>query len=342
VKDKRIFQEYGVLIVLGVLLIGNIIFNPRMFLNPENLLNIVNQSSYIGIVAVGMTLIIIAGGIDLSVGSIAALSGAAAIKALNATSPNEPTGILVAALAGVGVGLLAGGVNGLLISVGRLAPFIATLGGLVGYRSILMAWSEGAEVRSMSTSLFPNLGNSGIPLGFVDGSGAKFGLVNQGGIPLFISYSILIWIAFAMAAGFVLGWTKFGRHVIAVGASERAALYSGISPQMVKFWTYLLAGGACGVTGVLLAMRMNAVAPGASGTGAFYELDAIAAIVIGGAPLSGGKGRVWGTVAGVLLLAIIANMMVSFGVSSYWQGAVKGLIIILAVLLQRSQGDQKA
>jgi ribose transport system permease protein len=326
VTAKKFIQDYGVWVALGALFLLCALLRPANFLTPEAFRNLINQSSYVGIVAIGMTLVIIAGGIDLSVGSIVALSGAAAVNALNATSPDSPLGILCAALAAVLVGLLAGSLNGALVGLGKLAPFIATLGGLVGYRSITLAWANGGEVRSQSASLYGNLGKEGIPTGLTVG----------GGSPLYINWSIVAWILVSLGAWFLLERTKFGRHMVAVGANEKAARYSGISVPTVQFLTYLILGACSGLAGVLLSMRFNSVA--SSTNGQFYELDAIAAVVIGGTSLSGGKGSIWATVAGVLLMGIIGVMMPALGISSYWQGALKGLIIVLAVLLQSTQG----
>lgn len=322
-KFQRFIQDYGVLVALALLVVINALRPGSVFLTPENLRNIINQSSFLGIVAIGMTLVIIAGGIDLSVGSLLALAGGTAVFVLNMGQPDSGGSVAIAFAVAVGVGLVLGAFNGALVNLGGLAPFIATLGGLVAFRSLLQVLANGGEIRSKSTELFPSIGNSGIPLPFKDGGGQTINL----------TWSILAWIILAVAAWFLLERTRYGRHLVAAGASEKAALYSGINVKAVRFWSYVILGGVSGLAGVLLSTRLNSVASGTSGL--YYELDAIAAVVIGGTALSGGKGRIWGTVAGVLLLAIIGNMMVAFGVSSYWQGAVKGLIIVLAVLLQR-------
>ncbi|MCW5941651.1 MAG: ABC transporter permease [Fimbriimonadaceae bacterium] len=324
-RTQRIFEQYGVVLALLILVLVNAVLKPAMFLQPENVRNLLNQSSYIGIVAIGMTLVIIAGGIDLSVGSIVALSGASAVMVLNKNLDRGTMGVAIAVLAGVGVGTAVGAVNGFLISVGRLAPFIATLAGLVAFRSVTLVMADGSEIRSQSMDAYPAFGAGGIPLPFVDGAGRN----------LILNWSIVVWLILAVGAAFLLARARFGRYVVAVGASERAARYSGISTGAIRFWTYTLLGALSGMAGVLLSARLNSVA--SSTNGLYYELDAIAAVVIGGTPLSGGKGRVWGTVIGVLLLGVISNMMVSFGVSNYWQGAVKGAIILLAVLLQRGR-----
>ena len=322
-KLQRFIQDYGVLVALLLLILVNVLRPGSVFLSPENLRNIINQSSFLGIVAIGMTLVIIAGGIDLSVGSLLALTGGMAVILLNMGSPETPTASLMAFGGAIGIGLILGAINGGLVTLGGLAPFIATLGGLVAFRSLVQVLANGGEIRSKSAEFYPAIGSSGIPLPFKDGGGQN----------LTLTWSIIAWIILAFVAAFVLERTRFGRHLVASGANEKAALYSGINVKAVRFWSYVILGGLTGLAGALLSARMNSVASGSSGL--YYELDAIAAVVIGGTALTGGKGRIWGTVVGVLMLAIIGNMMVGFGVSSYWQGAVKGLIIILAVLLQR-------
>ncbi|MBW7928898.1 MAG: ABC transporter permease [Fimbriimonadaceae bacterium] len=326
----KILEDYGVVVALVILSLFSAIRRPDVFLQPENIRNIVNQSSFIGIVAVGMTLVIIAGGIDLSVGSIVAFAGACTVLCLNHVQDKGAMAIPLALAAGLGVGLGLGLLNGYLVSFGRLAPFIATLAGLVAFRSFTLVVAEGGEIRSMDFNAFPAIGAGGIPLPFQD----------RGGQTLMLNWSILVWVLVAVAAGFLLERTRFGRYVVAVGANERAARYSGISTAWVRFWTYSILGLLSGVAGALLSARFNSVASSTSGL--YYELDAIAAVVIGGTPLSGGRGRVWGTVVGVLLLGVIQNLMVSEGVSNYWQGAVKGAIILLAVLIQRGSSRAAA
>jgi len=329
----RFFQDWGVLIAFFVLLVVNIIWQPDVFLQPENFRNLFLQNTSVGIIAIGMTLVIIAGGIDLSVGSLMALAGALAVTTLNSSmgkGMGESTAVLLAVGAAVTSGLALGSVNGLLVTYGRIAPFIATLGGLVAYRSLCLAIAEGGEIRSSSQAVYQDvLGRGGIPLPFInDGAGR----------PLVVAWSILLFIIVALVFSFVLNKTKFGRYVIATGSNPRAAFYSGISVSKVKFGTYALMGVCAGLAAVAASSRMNSVST--AQLGLYYELDAIAAVVIGGTSLAGGRGRIWGTFVGVLLLGMISNMLVASNVSTYWQGFVKGVIILLAVLIQRGQPER--
>jgi ribose transport system permease protein len=316
---KRIgafIQRYDVLIIFGILFLGNAIWQPGVFLQPENLRNIVNQNAAVGIVALGMTLVIITGGIDLSVGSIIGLSGVLALLALNKSmggGGTEGKASLIGLAVCIGSGAILGAVNGVIIAYGRVAPFIATLVGLVAFRSLSLALVEGGEVRSASDKVFPGLGEGGIPLPFIHISGGQ---------QLILTWGMLLFIFLALVSGVILNYTVFGRYVRATGANELACRYSGVNTKRVKVWTYTLLGLFSGLAATTLITRMNSVA--SSSTGMYYELDAIAAVVIGGTSLRGGNGRIWGTVVGVLLLGVITNMLVTLGVSVYWQGVVKG------------------
>ena len=302
------------------------------FITPENLLNILRQWSFVGIIAIGMTFVIILGGIDLSVGSLVAFLGGAGILLMNyliTAGASE----LTAVLAAIGVmligGALAGASNGLLITRGRIAPFIATLGGLAAYRSLALALVDGGEYRSQSPQYFSRFGSGGIPLDSI-------GLwIIPGRLPLTFPWPVLVFLILAGAGWVLLNWTRFGRYVIAIGSNERAAIYSAIRVDRVKLLTYTLAGFCTGVAAALQASRLNSVS--SSGTGVLYELDVIAAVVIGGTRMRGGAGTIAGTVIGVLILGVIGNMLNLLQVSVYYQGLVKGLIIIGAVLLQRGQ-----
>ncbi len=321
---KKLFQEYGVLVALVLLLIINVATRADNFLTPENIRNILSQNAYVGIIAIGMTFVIMTAGIDLSVGSMVALCGAAAVLVLNKQAPNgDSTAILMACLASLGVGTLAGALNGFAIAFGRVAPFVVTLAGLAGFRSIALVLGEGGEIRSQVPS-FGELGCAGFYIPF---------LKTNVGSPLTIYWSLIAFIGVAFLASFVLNYTRFGRYMIAVGANERAAKYSAINTQTVKLAAYTLLGSLVGIAAFLNAARMNSVGTGS--VGSFYELDAIAAVVIGGTSLRGGKGRIWGTVVGVVLLTLIANMMTAYRIDTNWQGLVRGGVILVAVLLQR-------
>lgn len=328
---KKILQEYGVLVAF-VILFGINCTRGESFLQAENLRNLMSQNAYVGMIAVGMTFVIMAAGIDLSVGSLVAFCGAVCVLALNKqiagdTAPN--VAIALAGLASVGVGIASGLMNGLLVAYGRVAPFVVTLAGLAGFRSLALVLGQGGEIRS-NTTVFADFGFGGLPIP---------GLTTQRGEPLLLTWSLMAFFAVALGASFLLNKTRFGRYVIAVGANERAARYSAINTQAVKVAAYTLLGGLVGLAAWLNAARMNSVGTGS--VGSFYELDAIAAVVIGGTSLRGGKGRIWGTVVGVVLLTLITNMMTAYRIDTNWQGLVKGAVILVAVLLQRgSKGTE--
>lgn len=338
---QRFLERWGV-VVAFVLLFAASCWNQGFdFLNAENIRALLNSNAPVGILAVGMTLVIISAGIDLSVGSMVVLSAAVGLTAVNWLIGKEWSEAGAVWL-GVGttllVGLAAGSLNGALVVFGRIAPFIATLGGLAAYRSMALAIAEAGEIRSQSDTLFRRFGREGVSLGWevpgVDGAESTFrGLLNAAGKPLTLPYSIIIFFVVAIVAQWFLSRSRFGRHLVAVGANETAARYAGISVEWVRFRVYAAMGFLAGLAGLLQASRMNSVST--SGLGVAAELDAIAAVVIGGTSLRGGFGRVWGTVLGVLILGMITNMLTISGVSPYWQGAVKGAVIVLAVLVQR-------
>jgi ribose transport system permease protein len=332
------------------------------FLKLENWRNIFLQQSFIGIVALGMTFVIISGGIDLSVGSMVAMAGGIGIwlmnTAINAASiiedvqsakeigfdvpytalrfhlaqwfvnhhwaGHEMTGVWLAVGGTLAVGLLAGWLNGLLIAKGRMAPFIATLGGFAAYRSIAQAVADGGEFRSASSSLYAAVGSRGITVPWIHMTPT---------LPLTIPYPVIVFLGLAVVAAILLNRMRFGRYTYAIGSNERAAVYSAINVDRMKLLIYTLAGLTCGVAGLLAGSRMNSIS--SSGTGSYYELDAIAAVVIGGTRMTGGAGSIFGTVVGVLILGVISNMLNFLEVSPYLQGLVKGVIIVAAVLVQR-------
>ncbi len=307
-KKKFDFAKYAPIFALVILFILSSLASPY-FLQIRNITNILRQSSYTGIIALGMTFVIISGGIDLSVGSMVALVGGVVIALLNHFG-GDPMAITWAILAGLCLGLLVGAINGLIVTKGKIAPFIATLGTMSIFRSLTLYISNAGEFRSAS-DIYP-----------VIGSGYILGL------------PIPVWVFFIMAAVFhvVLNNTRFGRYVCAVGSNEKVAIYSAIKIDRVKLMTYALTGLAVAVTSIMLSSRLNSLS--SSNAGVFYELDAIAAVVIGGTSMSGGSGTIIGTVIGAIILGMINNMLNMIGVSPYLQGTVKGLVIIFAVLVQ--------
>lgn len=327
---RKFLVDKGVLLALIVLFIVAAASSPDRFLNPENLRNIVNQNVSVGLLALGMTFVIILRGIDLSVGSMLALVATFTVTALNGRTggggPEVPA-VLFAVITSIGVGTGLGLLNGLTIVYGRVVPFVATLVGLLAYRSWAQAITDSGEIRATG-SIFGTLATGGIPIGVTGGDNR----------PLIITWGIVLWIVMALVAGFILNQTRFGRYVIAIGANERAARYSGVPVNRVKLMVYSLGGFFTGLGALAISTRMNSVAT--SSVGLYNELDAIAAVVIGGTNLNGGSGRIWGTFVGVLLLGLINNVLIFYNVSSHLQGVVKGLIILVAVLMQRPQTEE--
>ncbi len=320
IPKKLSLDKYGPLIALVVLVIASTILYPR-FIEIQNLLNILRQVSYTGIIALGMTFVIISGGIDLSVGSMTAFAGAFAILTLNAVTQSLVTfspfwlrsflSILAAATVSVAIALVGGAMNGFLVTKGRIAPFIVTLGTMAIFRSLTLYIGKAGEFRSVN-SVYGEMGMSVIL-----------------GVPL------PVWILFLLAAvlSFVLNRTRFGRYVCAVGSNEKVARYSAINVDKVRLVSYVIVGLMVGITAILISARLNSLS--STNAGKDYEMDAIAAVVIGGTAMTGGKGSIWGSVIGAIILGIINNMLNMLGVSPYLQGLVKGLVIIGAVSIQR-------
>ena len=281
-----------------------------IFILPSNFLMVLRQVSYTGIIALGMTLIIISGGIDLSVGSMMAFVGGISVFLLKKFPDNSLTGVIIALLFALIFGAFCGFVNGFMVTKGRIAPFIATLGTMAIFRSLILYFSKAANIESRNTEFI------------------KFGPASILGI------SLPVWVFFILAViiHLLLNNTRFGRYVCAVGANEQVARYSAINVEVIRFLPYAITGFAVAVSSMLWASRINGIQP--SQVGAGYELDAIAAVVIGGTAMSGGKGTIIGTVLGAIMLGMINNMLVLGGVSSFLQQAARGLVIIVAVLLQ--------
>jgi len=316
---KRFIQQYGALLALIVLVVVNVIWQGHDFYAPENIRNILSQNASKGIIAVGMTLVIIAGGIDLSVGSMVGLLGILCLLGLNKWD-NLPLAAGIAIFGGVALGLF----NGLLVALGRIAPFVATLAGLGAFRSLALAITNAGQVTTKNAS-FEEIAGGGIPLP---------GLVSGSGQPLLVNWPILIFFLISLAGSLLLNRSVFGRRLIATGANEQAAEYSGINTNRVKLASYAILGLFTGIAALCVASRYTSASPATQGL--YFELDAIAAVVIGGTSLAGGRGKVGTTVIGVLILGLVDNMLTTKGIDSNWQGCVKGVIILLAVLLQRN------
>lgn len=275
------------------------------FLNWSNLSQVVRALSFVAIMAVGQSAVIIAGGIDLAVGSALGLSGVVVAIVLNIGYPPA-----VAVAAGVCAGICCGAGNGLLVTKAKLPPFIATLGVMSMARGLAFAITGGETLRNL-------------PAGFLS--------IGQGelmGVPV----PIVIMLIFAIAVAVYLKRTPWGRHAYAIGGNEQAAHFSGVKIARIKLTVYSLSGMAAGIAGVLFTSRFGV---GQSTAGLGYELDVIAAAVIGGVSLSGGRGTVTGAVIGSVLMGVLRNGLVLLNVSAYWQQVAIGAVIVLAVMMDR-------
>lgn len=293
-------NKYGLFAGLIVLLIIMSLASP-VFLTQVNLINILKQVTVNGVIAVGMTFAIISAGIDLSVGAILAFAG---IVMVLFQSQGAFVAFILALLAGIVLGL----VNGVAVAIGKVQPFIVTLASMTVIRGLTLILSDGNPI-SLTNSALLSIGTSYI-----------------GPIPL-----LVLLLAVVIFIGWVLlGKMKFGRHTYAIGSSENASQLAGIKINRLKILIYTLSGGLAALSGILLTSRLSSASP-IAGTG--YELEAIAAVAIGGAKLTGGTGNMTGTLLGVLILGIISNGLVLLDVNAYIQQVIKGIIIFAAVLI---------
>jgi len=313
---KTLFAENSSFFAFILIFVTSIILQGTTFFNIQNISNVLLNNSIVGIIALGMTLIIISGGIDLAVGAQLASTGIVAIAVSNATG-NVFLGLLVA----IGLGIVMGLLSGTIISKFGIPAFIATLGLMQIYRSIAQHQLNGGGL----------LVDRNLVGGFLYISNTRildFG--NFPGIPLPVIY----WAVLAVVIHIVANKTSFGRHIYAIGSNEKAANLSGINVNRVKLGVYMLSGSLVAIASIIEASRLGSMNSAVSGT--MYELQAIAAVVIGGTAMSGGKGKISGTVFGMLTLGVINNMMNLMGMPPFFVAAIQGGIIILAVLLQRS------
>jgi len=299
---RKVLLENGALSALAVLVVAMTLLSGD-FLSTQNLLNVGVQAAVTAILAFGVTFVIVSGGIDLSVGSVAALS---AIM-LGWTATDEGLPVWLSVLLAVGTGVVCGLVSGGLVAYGKLPPFIATLAMLSIGRGLSLVISQGKP------TLFPD-------------SVSSFGETLGGWLPV----PVLVMVVMGGIAALVLARTYSGRSMYAIGGNEEAARLSGIRVRRQKLVIYALSGGFAAIAGIVLASRLASAQPQAA-TG--YELDAIAAVVIGGASLSGGVGKASGTLIGALILAVLRNGLNLLDVSAFWQQVVIGVVIALAVLL---------
>lgn len=301
---KANISKYKSLIGLVLLCIVITIVTPN-FLSVSNITNVFTQVSVNAIIAIGMTFVILTGGIDLSVGSTLAISGAVGASIVKSTG-NVFLAIIVAAVIGIAVGLI----NGLLVSKGKLQAFIVTLATMTIFRGATLVFTDGTPI-------------SKLPEAFVKIGNGKLG---------FMPIPVIITIIIAIIAVYALSQTRFGRYLYALGGNEDASRLSGINTDKIKTLVYVVSGFASAIAGVIITSRIGSASPNA-GTG--FELDAIAAVVIGGTSLAGGEGTITGALIGALIIGVLNNGLNLMNVSPFYQSIVKGLVILIAVLLDK-------
>ncbi|QWA10717.1 ABC transporter permease [Sodalis ligni] len=329
-RNKRRLHKYGIIIaffilclavtVIGEVQVTNGAWSSNYFLSQDNILIVFRQISINGILAIGMTFVIITAGVDLSVGSVLALAGIVAAR-FATTNSNMAIGdtanaILLPTLVALGIGLVCGVINGTILARYRLQPFIVTMGMLSAARGLSLLTTDGNPVSQLNDD-FRWLGNGyilGIPVPVV----------------LFAVLLVLAWI--------VLNKTTFGRYVYAVGGNQKSARTSGINVLKIKVLVYTLCGAMAGIAGLILTARTGSAQTSA---GTAYELDAIAAVVIGGTSMVGGIGTLVGTLFGVLIIGVMNNGLDLLGVQSYYQQIIKGALIVIAVMLDPSRKQQR-
>ena len=304
----KILSKYGMYIAFSILIIVLAIVSDA-FLTVTNIINVLRQISVIGIMAVGMTFVISTGGIDLSVGAIMALSGVVSTSLVRGDSTVP---VFLAVLAGIMIGIACGAFSGFFISRLEVPEFIATLATMTITRGICYVYTDGRPITGFSAE-YKSIGTGMI-----------------GPIPV----PVVIYIIIILIGVFLLNFSKFGRHVLAVGGNEKASIVSGINAAGVKFSCYIISGVTSAIAGIVLAARTQTGQPVA---GEGFELDAITAVVIGGASLSGGSGSVLGSVVGMLIIGVMTNGLDLLNVSSYYQKVIKGVIILVAVLSDRAK-----
>ncbi len=320
---RAFLSKYGIFLIflgmcalLAVITIDN---GVSIFLKFRNIVNVLRQSSVIGIIACGVTFIIITGGIDLSSGSLVAMIGC-----VSAIVAREAYGLpwILAVLVAMALGILAGSINGTLTAKAKIPPFIATLGMMVSARGVGFLITGGRPVDNLSES-YQFLGQ---------------GTILNFGQNFFIPIPVLIFLGVVLVSHFLLSQTRFGKYTYALGGNEQAAYICGVNVDRHKIMVYGYAGFLTSIAAVVLTSRVSAGQPSA---GIMYELDAIASAVIGGTSLQGGIGMIGGTVVGTLIIGVMNNGLDLMGVSSYWQQIMKGLIIIGAVVIDTMRNRGK-
>jgi ribose transport system permease protein len=307
-RDIFARQEFGVVLILLVMVVFLSLYTDT-FLTSTNIFNILRAFSWIAISAFGQCLVIITTGVDLSVGSVMALSGLASAMLLVRGVP-----VPLAVVGGLAAGFIVGMANGLMITKGKLPPFIATLGTLLMARGICNGLTGGWPVRDLPQS-FRTLGQYDIPIGNV-------------GVPLPLIFVLIL----AVITSLFLSRTTWGYRIYAVGGNEEATRLSGISTDKIKIMVYTLCGLLTAIGGVLMTARLGVAAPTAAWG---YELDVIAAAVVGGTSFSGGEGTILGVLVGAAIMQVLRTGLVLVGVSAYWLQAVQGLVIVTAIMLDQ-------
>ena len=306
-RQKATLQKLGPFLALVAVCVALTFMSPD-FLSVSNSFDVMRQVSINALIAFGMTLTILLGGIDLSVGSILAVSAVLAALTMK-HGEGAPVAAAVAVLAGGAMGSL----NGVVIAKGRVAPFIATLGTMTLLRGVALVLSNGSPISGFSSDFFAMLGG--------------------GYVLRLVPVPVVLMLAMFGVFWFVLTRTVFGRHVYATGGNAEASKLSGVNTDRVQILVYTVSGAMAALAGVILTSRLDSAQPTA---GAGYELDAITAVVLGGTSLAGGRGWIFGTLVGALLIGVLNNGLNLLGVSAFYQLVVKGSVILLAVLLDRS------
>ncbi len=304
---KGLWSKYSTIFVFLILFVIITFLTDGRFARWNNITTILRNASTIGVIALGMTFVIIAGGIDLSSGPVMATAGTVLVFLQGSGTP-----LILAMLACIAVATAFGFINGIIITKVKVPPFIVTLAIGIIARSVTMYIGRGATITGDNTdTFFKSIGNGSI---------------------VTIPTPFIILIVLAVIMTFILVKTKFGTFVFAIGCNDMAAKYSGIKVDRTRIWTYIIAGICVGFAGVIEISRMVAVS--STTTGSNYEFDAITAVLVGGTSLAGGRGTIYGSIVGAIILFFVNNMMINLDISTYLTGAVKGAVIMIAVLLQ--------
>ena len=303
---KNMIIKYKSLVGLLILCIVISFITPR-FLSVSNIKNILTQVSVNAVIAVGMSFVILTGGIDLSVGSILAISGAVAASIVKSTG-----NLFLAIIVALAIGSIVGLINGILVSKGRIQAFIVTLSTMIIFRGVTYVCTNGTPISGLGQS-FSSIGNMMVL-----------------GIPIPVVFMVIVFgIAF-----YVLSQTRYGRYIYALGGNEDSARLSGINTDKIKTLVYVICGAAAALSGIIVTSRIGSASPNA---GVGFELDAIAAVVLGGTTLVGGEGSVVGTIIGALIIGVLNNGLNLMNVSPFYQSIIKGIVILLAVMSEKKK-----